>query len=503
MHSHIRNLLLLAFLCLPVWLAAQNIVWQLKPTAYEQIERFGAGLYKVQQNGHIGLIRPDGTVVVPVEFDEIGKFHDHKALVLKNEAGRTLIGGYLNEQGDYLPFAKKYYTLTGQAFYSDGMLSVANEQNQVGYLNERGEEAFGFKGQFDRIKPFTEGHAAVFSKKKYALVDKQGHPQRFNIGLGEVYGGTNVCNGKAIIWDTDGKFYTYDTNTGQCADTKKINEAVFDYLYCFSSLSGRTREVPYTTLPTTGRQGLSPTAGANGLYGYQTAGRQILPCQFAAATPFIDDIAIVSLQGRKGLLRWTEGGKTFALSVATPHITYNAGTSAHCAFDLTVPEVWVGKTLEVAVTDAATQAVVDGQLSQNKYSFSLKPKGDSKSIHVAVRSEGLELWSGETTYTFKRIDPDLRVSISIDSDIANKENQIPVTATISNPGEEAVTATVHMTGSASFTEKHTTVTVPAGGSVQVHSYFHVTKDVSGQSVHVSTTKGGSASRSNLKFESYN
>lgn len=493
--------LLLPLLFIALNVGAQAIVWQLRPADYDHIEPFGAGLYQVSRNGHIGLIRADGTTVVPVEYDGVTKFHEHKALVLRTEAGQSRIGGYLTDKGDFVPFSKKYYTLTGQAFYSDGMLSVANEQKRVGYLDESGAEAVGFDGKYDRIKPFTEGYAAVFKNKRYSLIDKQGQSMHFNIGLGEVYGGTNVFKGKAVIWDTDGNFYSYDTSSRKCDKSKSFSEAAFDYLYCFTALSGRTRDVPFATLSVSGRQGLSPKQGSNGLFGYTSDGREILPCQFTEATPFVDDVAVVTLQGKRGMLRWVADSKPFALAVAKPTVSYVPGETVTCGFQLTVPEAWAGKALDVKVTDAASNADINTTVSGGEYAFSLKPATDSKSVHVAVRSEGLDLWHGEATYTFKRIE--LRVSVSVNGEIANKDDQIPVTATITNPGDVEVTATVNMTGSKTFVEKHTTVTIPAGRSVQVHSYFLVKQDVSGQSVHVTTSKGGSASKTNLRFESYN
>ena len=38
----------------------------------------------------------------------------------------------------YTSFSGKYYTLAGQAFYSDGMLSVSDSNGKPGYLDENG-----------------------------------------------------------------------------------------------------------------------------------------------------------------------------------------------------------------------------------------------------------------------------------------------------------------------------------------------------------------------------
>ena len=491
---------------IPLLSYAQSIIWQLPPTDYDNIEPFGEQLYQVSQKGKIGLIKADGTQVIPVEYEEITKFYEDKALVLRNEQGKTLIGGYLTSQGTFISFTKKYYTLKGQVFYSDGMLSVANERGLVGYLDERGSEAIGFDGSFDIIKPFTEGYASVFKKKgkerKYSLIDKNGEKTRFRIRLGEIYGGTNVFHGKAIIWDTEGKLYTYETSTATCTELKKeITDTSQDYLFCFSIVSGRNRDIPFTTLPI-GEASLSPTLGENGLYGYSIESKEIIPPQFSSASAFTNNIAIVTLNGKKGLIRYVEDGAQFSLTVPQPTINYYAGKDVECTFNLSVPTVWEGRNLDVNIKDANSAAPMVGVYRQGTYTFRLKPQESSKRIQVAVNADGLNLWNGEAAYAFKKIEINLHVNITIAGDIANKDDQIPVTANITNPGGESVTAIVHMTGSDTFVEKHPTVTIPAGGSVAVHSYFHVTKDVSNQSVQVTTSKGGSASRSNLKFESY-
>lgn len=491
---------------LPVLAWGQTIVWQLPPTDYDNIEPFGAQLYKVSRQNRVGLISADGIQVIPVEYDEITGFHEGMALVLKNEDGHTLIGGALTEEGEFRPFQKKYFTLKGQAFYSDGMLTVSDERGRKGYLDTYGREEIGFDGRFDIIKPFTEGYASVFKgkgqDKKYALIDKQGEPAQFRLRLGEVYGGTNVFHGKAIIWDTDGKFYTYDTSTSQCSSTHKYKEAVFDYLYCFTAYSGRTRDVPCTTLPNSGKKGLSATKSENGLYGYSYNGMVVLPPQFSAATDFINDVAIVTLGDKKGLLRWIEDDTVFSLNVAESEHSYYAGNKVTCGFELKTPSAWSDKSLNVTVTDVNTGENMNGQYLDGHYTFSFKPVATEKSIHVAVSSDGLQLWSGETIYSFRRLELELQASIVIASDIANKDDQIPVTAIITNPGTESVTADVHMTGSSTFVKKDVTITIPPGGSVNVHSYFHVVKDAVNQSVYVTTSKGGSASKKGLRLESY-
>ena len=64
-----------------LYVGAQTVVWQMKPTDYNSIERINDNLYKVVRNGKIGLINADGSIVADVVNDEISDFYEHKALI--------------------------------------------------------------------------------------------------------------------------------------------------------------------------------------------------------------------------------------------------------------------------------------------------------------------------------------------------------------------------------------------------------------------------------------
>lgn len=479
----------------------QTFVWQIAPSEYTQIQGLGTGLLRVYKGSRFGIVRTDGTEVVPVEFDEMTGFYDHKSLLLKTEGGKQRIGGYLTDTGDYVPFQQAFFVLKGQAFYSDGMLSVADERGRLGYVNESGVAVVGFDGKYTKIKPYTEGHATVFEGKRYHLIDKDGYQAKFIIGFGEVQGGTNVCMGAATIWDTDGKFYRYNTHTRECVSVSKQRDLQLDYLYCFSSLSGRKKEIPYTQLSSGTFESVFSKM-QNGKFGVQVDGHQVLPGQFSNVTPVSDELYVVTVGEKQGLLRVDRGGAPFRLEIPKTEIAYKAGGSAMCRIQFIQPGIWQSKAVELAVMDLLTGQIQEGTWKDGIYSFAVRPQGPEQTFVVKARSEELLLLDEPVTFTFKRQDTSLKVSISINGEIANKDDQVPVTAVITNPSDEAVTTTVHMTGSETFVEKHATVTIAAGGTERVHSYFHVTKDVNNQSVHVTTSKGGSSSRTGLKFESY-
>lgn len=383
---------------------AQTVVWQMKPADYNSIERINSNLYKVTRNGKIGLINADGTIVADAVNDNLSDYYEHKALLTVNDGSGERVSGCLTDDGRYFAFSEKYYTLNGQKFFSDGVLSVSDARKQVGYIDESGTAVVGFDGKYDKIKPFVEGHAAVFKNKKYFLIDKNGVTARFKFdGVGEVYGGTNACNGKVYIWDTGGAGYTYDIATPDktCKRMKLPSNTSFDYLYRFSAVSGKSKEVPFVNEIRKGTAGLNPVV-INGQYGFKTETGTILPCQLTSATPFEDNYSVASIDGGIGILRYVDG-EGFAVSSPTESKNFFAGEKVKCTFTLNTPTVWRGKELHVVVKDENGSSIATSNVV-NTYSFEITPsQSGTKEYIIAVYSERLKLYAGSISYKFVRM----------------------------------------------------------------------------------------------------
>lgn len=494
--------ILLALLnSLPLCMQAQTAVWQMRPADYQSVKRFGPQLYQVTQNDKMGLIRPDGSVVVPVGAKRITGFYEHQALVLAGGEGKERILGILHDDGNYYAVNGEYYTLTGLDFCSDGMIPAATSAGVPGYLDDHGNAVLGFNGAWDRIMPFTEGHASVFKDKKYALIDKGGSKARIIIGIGEIYGGTNVYHGEAYIWDVDGNFYTYNPTNNSCKKARQPSETGWDYLYCFSGVSGRNKNIPRTVF-SAGAIGLQPKREGS-LYGYVTSnGHIVMPCQFSSATPFEDNIAIVTLGNKTGLLKYVESHDRFNITTSQSEYEYKAGESTDCLFKMDMPQVWKNKQIIVTATDKTSQERYNCKLEDGQYSFCLYPDYSERKFDLVVTSEGLTLWKGNMSYTFKKKGMDLQLSLEINNKQANKDNKVIVKAKVHNPCNESVTATLEMRGSSSFEPITQTIIVPAGGDIEVESFFMVRENIENQYVKAYTTAGGTASKSGLTLRKY-
>lgn len=383
------------------YVQSQTVVWQMPPTGYSKIIRIASNLYQVERNGKIGLVHSDGTIVAPANNDKIGGFYEHKALVTSNDGYGERVTGCLTDDGNFYSFTNKYYTLNGQKFFSDDVLSVADQDGLLGYIDYRGNVVTGFDGKYDRIKPFVEGYAAVFKNKKYFLIDKTGIPVHFSFKtVGEIYGGTNVYNGLVYVWDTEGSFYTYDVyKKGVCKSVKAPSDKrSLDYLYRFSCISGKGKEIPFSKTEIHGVKGLAPVKVGD-VYGYGKEGNTVLPYQLASASQFEDELAVVKHNGRLGILKYIEG-QSFSLTVPTSNIVFYLGDVVTCIFNLSIPEVWANKGFDVILKDE-NGTIVSTTNSADSFRFQVKvAKSCKKAFSISVYGDNLKLYESDMLYSF-------------------------------------------------------------------------------------------------------
>lgn len=378
---------------------AQTAVWLMPPASYSDCTYLGKGLFKLVKNGKVGLLDASGAMVAPCEYTALTPFYEGKALLTQSTPKGDRVVGCIDEQGIFHRFSKDYYTLQGQAFYSDGVLSVSNGQGKLGYIDQLGNEVVGFDGKYDRIKPFTEGYAAVFRKKAYRLIDKTGNEVQFRFStVGELYGGTNAYKGEVYVWDTDGVFYVYNTQRGGVCQKRKLpsGSRSFDYLYRLSCITGQSRTLPTTEYLVAGKRVLSPVS-VNGLMGYQQDSDEVLPPQFTSASDFVDSYAMVNTSQGLGILRYVDGQKLDVVGNSSPVKYY--GTTATCRLSLSVPEAWVGKSLQVYLIDDEGRSL-KFKAHDSYFTFDFSPHRSQHTFTAEVENEGLIICRKELTYQF-------------------------------------------------------------------------------------------------------
>lgn len=512
-----RRVLFVIFLTLGNLLAlqAQVVNWSVKPGQYSKIEPCWGDLYYVYDNNNIGVINGDGSVVVQPEADRITGFYGGLALVLKSDGGKERILGVLATDGSYIKIDGSYFTMPYQDFFSEGLLTVTDPRGQCCYMNANGAIVKTFNTTF--ISPFSEGYAVVGENQDFTIVDKRFNPLRIQLGtVSGVYGGANVYKGVAIVWDGNGKFHSFDVNTGASSKTSQPASLDLDYLYCFSCISNRPANVPFAE-PMRLEQTLEATMQGN-KYGYVNNGTTILPCQFEEAGNFYGNHAIVKDNGKYGLLALHNASETFRASSTEKTIKYrkSAARNLKHKFGLSIPTLWKSENLNIKVVDE-NYIVVNVSDKGGYYEFQSDGTAETKRFSVEIESGGLKLWKGDIAYNYvmekepehiivsndgKRNDSNykaLSVSLKIVNDKANAKNRCCVKATITNPNPAAITTKVMWTGSNLLEGSNTTVTVPANGSTVVDIYLKVLSAKAGQTVTVSTNAGGSATLNGLQL----
>ena len=469
--------------------SAQTMVWEMHSTECNSLTRVTNNLYMLEKNGKKGLVTSKGVVVVDAVCSDITPFYENWALLLSKEGGKERVVGCVNTEGRCNVFDKTYYALAGQLFYSDGLLTVEDEKGRKGYIDERGVEVEKtFKGNYDNIRPFTEGYAAVFKNQKYDLIDKTGQKERIIIGIGEVYGGTNVFKDEAYVWDTEGKLYTYNINTKTCKKTsKKPASMQIDYLFCFSAISGRGKEVAYSK-PNRGQLGLTPVE-ENGRMGYAMEGMTLLTPQFEHATQMEDGRAVVGANGQYGIIKLVENAQPWTVTPVEGKLEYLDGEQVLCRMMVNIPEPWREHDIQVKVNCHGLP--LQGEGSGEGYAFYYAPHGAQQDFDVEIVADGLNVLRQKVAYEFKKKVLPLNIDIVVLGQQADTNGKVYVNAVVTNPNSTTVSATITINGgNAPFQSKSQQMVIPPAGSVTLSSCFcNINKAFANQYVSVTTSTG--------------
>ena len=504
-----RTLLLTVIVCTAMQMFAQLITWAVKPGVYTKIEPCWGDMYFAYKGNTIGVINGDGSVIVAPEANRITGFYGELALVLKSDGGQERILGILSTDGSYSKVDGTYFTIPYQEFFSEGLLTVTTPRGQAGYMNGNGVIVKNFNVSF--ISPFSEGYAVVGENEDYSIIDKRFNTLSIQLGtVSQVYGGSNVYKGVAVVWDGNGKFYNFDVNRGTCKKISEPSSLDYDYMYCFSAITKRPEKVPYEDPQ---RSSISlPVTEEGGKYGYVSNETTILPCQFEYAEDFHGKSAIAKVGGKYALLSLHNTNDTFNAK-ANSDIKYrkSSGKDLVHQFGITLPTLWNDDNVTVRLKDD-DGTLVNISNNGNSYEFKANGGNGTKKYNVEIDGDGMLLWQGEIAYNYTIVpDPPktdeekkvgfkpLTVTLKAANTQADKNNRCYVKATISNPNSEAITATVSMTGSNLLEAVSQRITIPAYESKDVSTYFIVKKATSGQKVTVSTTAGGKATLDGLQL----
>ncbi|OWA34227.1 hypothetical protein B9G55_18065 [Saccharibacillus sp. O16] len=218
---------------------------------------------------------------------------------------------------------------------SEGLASFWNAGSKLyGYTDTNGKTVI--KAQYNEVKPFSEGLAAVRKGKLWGFVDKSGkvviQPQYERVveGFSEGLAAVRKAGGKWTYINKSGKATltaaydeVHEFKNGMAIVWKKKGAA---YLGGFIDSKGKEIVKPQYPMVNVFSEGLAPIL-QNGKWGYiDKKGKVVVKPQFEGAAPFSEGLAMVRQQGKYGYINKT--GKWIVKAQYTGGQAFSEGRAA-------------------------------------------------------------------------------------------------------------------------------------------------------------------------------
>lgn len=244
---------------------------------YDEANLFSNGLARVKISNKWGFVTIEGKEIIPIEYDDTHDFSEGIAAVKKNNKW-----GFVSTTGKLI-IPIKYEDVD---LFSEGLARVKID-DKWGFINKEDKEIINSK--YFYINNFSEGYAlftyTIRSEFKYGFVDKSGKEvyldkydivEDFKDGIAQV--------GRFWKQPSGGDFYDDEAKYGFIDN--KFNEIIsLKYLNCAGY-----------------NEGLIAVKEDNH-WGYIDKNDNIkIPFKFNYANQFVDGVAVVSLNDKKGLI---------------------------------------------------------------------------------------------------------------------------------------------------------------------------------------------------------
>ncbi len=136
-------------------MVAQTVLWQIEPQ-YTSAEIWNENIIRVSDGTQYGLIRFDGTIILPCEYETVAAYCEGYSVVMNSEQ----LVATVDSKGKVAELAdKNYRTSKEYPYFSEGVLPVMNETGKWGYITPTGAPIIDFR--FYSALPFSHGVASV------------------------------------------------------------------------------------------------------------------------------------------------------------------------------------------------------------------------------------------------------------------------------------------------------------------------------------------------------
>lgn len=418
-------------------LSAQTVKWLTKPD-YDTISYYDKDIFKCSKNGKIQLIDISGKLLLPSEADSVTDYTEGFALVLDRKGTDVRIKGYLAEEShDFIEVSGNFFA-TFYSHFSEGLLAVADEKGNQGYLNTKG--VISIPCTFKKTRPFVQGWACVESKKDGTVfIDKEGSYMIVQFHYGHLSIGTNFNEkGEALVGYTkngQNDFAVINTNGRTIKSyTNRKGKPYRDYDFAFNE--GVPDIIP-TRNDAPAFDSIVSVFLSDDLYGYNKNDHNIIvPAQFSHASLFADDCAIVALNDNYGIITLVEG--SFSSNIENSDILIRSNKTTEFHYTLHIPESLNPKLIQVSF-DNGDGNLKPIQLEQNTYTFTPNVDKNAKkcTIMVEIGMEGLLLWEEAIIKKVNRA-PTATLDFSTPSKVteyAGSDNHLKVKTIVTNKSD--------------------------------------------------------------------
>lgn len=144
--------------CLSLVAHSQVVSWTSAPQ-WDKADALNNDLIRVMNDGEYGVIRADGSEILPCSYAGIMEMSDNSTVILA-EKGR--LKAILDDTGNVKSIQDELYVDVSWPYFSEGMLAVRNSSNEWGYMNRDG--ILTIPCSYIAAFPFFHGQAAVSYK---------------------------------------------------------------------------------------------------------------------------------------------------------------------------------------------------------------------------------------------------------------------------------------------------------------------------------------------------
>lgn len=482
-------------------LYSQTVSWA-TPLTYESLEEYAGNLYKIRENGKVGLADISGKVLVTADYDSITPFNEHLALALEYDGGKYVVKGIINQHNyNIVKIPERYYVTDEYPFFSEGKLVIYDTDNKYGYLQPDGSL---FKScQYIKSYPFYSGLACIHKKANEIaylqstgkeLITKLENDKYYTLLIGSSFNeeGEAYVQGKGVgikrcIINVQGEFVR---------DAKYSGGNLVNYEYRKPFSFSNKQDTP---LPLDGINAFLK----EGKYGFSNNNLIILPPQFSEAGNFRGGYVKVKKNGKYGILKLQSG--TFSGQLNKTIVKVENGKAEAVNYMLSVPWSYVNNPMTVHMYQEGSaptelKAVTSGN-NANSYPFNPIPQNKEEEIicHFSIQADGILLWEDSQKVSFQYVvyQPPILSAPQIGEDFkvddegyvrADSNNKVDIYATIENKSSETLYATVTIGGNGVL-EETKNVSVAPGSRTRISTSINAIKERKPVEVFVKTSTG--------------